>query len=110
MSATFDRLEKLIRDQMPGGRSEDDFSTWDIALAVWHYCNEWHGGQWSDEYRMLCAVPIGGNIPDIEDNEEETTAQMVYDWLTADDNAKAKELIDEACNPSDDDETDESDD
>lgn len=32
------------------------FNRWDIAEAYYLYCYEYHGGQWSPEYRALCRV------------------------------------------------------
>ena len=28
----------------------------DTLLGVYHFCNLYHGGQWSREYRILCRV------------------------------------------------------
>lgn len=28
----------------------------DVIAALYHHAEEWHGGQWSDLYRLLCSL------------------------------------------------------
>ena len=38
-----------------GTDDERKVDSFPIAEAVWHFCADWHGGQFSDLYRAMCA-------------------------------------------------------
>ncbi len=50
----------------------------DIKIGVYHYCADWHGGQWSREYSILSRIRYRPSplCRGIEDEDEE--AQEVY--------------------------------
>jgi hypothetical protein len=54
----------------------------DVAQGLYWACVHWHGGQWSDLYRISCAL---GYTPARSENgpEPDTDAQAVYDELNA---------------------------
>lgn len=37
--------------------------SFDRLLALYHYCNQWHSGQWSREYALLSRITSSGFRP-----------------------------------------------
>jgi hypothetical protein len=60
---------------------------WDRLLALHHVCTQWHGGQWSELYRLGCVVAKHMTVRgadeyaitlDLPDNEEARRLYGVY--------------------------------
>ena len=58
------------------------FDRFDVAVAAYTYAAEWHGGQWSPEYRLLGTRALRSlrNVPDLR------TPAAREEWAGARDN------------------------
>lgn len=59
----------------------------DIADGLHWHCSLWHGGQWSDRYRIMCELEYSPGAcqgsPDEDESEEREAARYVFDLLEA---------------------------
>lgn len=58
----------------------------DIAEGLYWHCADYHEGQWSDRYRILCELDyspgMGESSPADSEEEEREAARYVYDLLS----------------------------
>lgn len=71
-------LRKRYEKLMPEAYPESLLDT--ILIAIWWFANDYHGGQWTNLYKTLCAIPYKpGRMMTLE--KEDETVQMMYDDL-----------------------------
>jgi len=51
-----------------------------LLVGAYWFCTDYHGGQWSDEYRLQCVIGQVFN-PGMTSLEKESSEQDVYDAL-----------------------------
>jgi len=78
---------KSIRDQFRGLVEWDDDARFDAERALYWYANDYHSGQWSDLYLVLCNSPYRpGRMESGADPEDHSG--LFYDWLAAEFNGQ----------------------
>lgn len=79
-----------VNDNWEQARDTDAVGTlFSLAAGLYWYCVEWHGGQWSEEYRISCQLgyspgagecsPVGDDGECIDDEREDDA--YVYQQL-----------------------------
>lgn len=75
-------IESLVdwinKDGFHPGENLNAYNWEDVVIGTYWFCSEYHGGQWSDEYRLLSQT---GRIfqPGMMDGPEpESSEEMVY--------------------------------
>lgn len=53
-----------------------------LMIGAYWFCTDYHGGQWSPEYALQCAIGSFFN-PGMTSLEDETSEKYVYDALAA---------------------------
>jgi hypothetical protein len=54
-----------------------DMTDWDTLVAAYYFASHWHGGQWSQEYSLLCAIDYHPGMLMTFDREDENV-RMLY--------------------------------
>jgi len=66
-------VEDLWRDE------ETKCVAFDLAEGLHWHCADYHGGQWSDRYRIMCGLKFNPGCSSSPDTE---AGQYVYDLLS----------------------------
>ena len=69
--AVFDFFE----DAWPDADENEKCTLFDLARGLYWYCVEWHGGQWSELYRISCHLdyrPGAGEYSPVDEHGEWT--------------------------------------
>ena len=72
----------------------EGFSQFDIAEAIYWFCNDNHEGQFSKEYEILCHI---GFKPGALSNGPEEMAQVIYDDYLENNVVSVEELFRQYC-------------
>lgn len=87
-SRALELIESLAEWIAKGGFVPDEYTDgtdWEyVLIGTYWFCVDYHGGQWSDEYRLQCVISRIYQ-PGINDCgiDPESTEQDVYDALEA---------------------------
>jgi hypothetical protein len=64
---------------------DSETDSFDVAEALYWYGSDWHNGQWSLGYALLCSTTLEGYSPGplASSVQKDSPASMLYDALVA---------------------------